>query len=123
MTVNTDEWVGLPDGGPTSVPRVKVQLSISSTDERSDVQLEAIVGAVNNLVRGMAISERAVGLEVWPERISHGASMLAARLFRRKNSPAGVESFGQLGAAYVMRNDPDIAQLLALGSHQLPQLG
>lgn len=123
MTVNADEWVGLPEGGPTSLALVKVQLSISAEDVRNDAQLEAIVDAVNNLVRGLAISERAVGLAEWPKRIQLGATMLAGRLFRRKNSPAGVESFGQLGAAYVMRNDPDIAQLLALGSHQLPQIG
>lgn len=123
MTVNSDELVGLPEGGPTSVPLVKVQLSIAASDVRDDVKLEAIVAAVNNMVRGWRISERAVGLVEWPERIQLGATMLAARLWRRKNSPAGVESFGQLGAAYVMRNDPDIAQLLALGSHQLPQIG
>lgn len=123
MTVTPDEWVGLPDGGPTTLPMVKVQLSIAADDVRNDAQLTAIIAAVNNVVRGLAISERAVGQEAWPKRIEHGATMLAGRLFRRKNSPAGVESFGQLGAAYVMRNDPDIAQLLALGSQQLPQLG
>lgn len=123
MTVTPDEWVGLPEGGPTSRALVKVQLAISPDDVRNDAQLDAIVDAVNNLVRGLAISERAIGLEAWPKRIELGATMLAGRLFRRKNSPAGVESFGQLGAAYVMRNDPDIAQLLAMGSHQLPQIG
>jgi hypothetical protein len=123
MTVNSDELVGLPEGGPTTRELVKVQLSIASTDVRDDAKLDAIVGAVNNMVRTWRISESAVGLEAWPERIQLGATMLAARLFRRKNSPAGVESFGQLGAAYVMRNDPDIAQLLALGNYQLPQIG
>jgi hypothetical protein len=49
--------------------------------------------------------------------------MLAARLFRRRNSPAGVEAMGPDGATYVMRNDPDIGQLLRLGSWQLPGLG
>lgn len=123
MTVNSDELVGLPEGGPTTRELVKRQLSIAPTDARDDGKLDDIVAAVNNMVRTWRISESAVGLEAWPERIVLGASMLAARLFRRKNSPAGVESFGQLGAAYVMRNDPDIAQLLALGSYQLPQIG
>ena len=123
MSESPGELVGLPVGGPTSVELVKVQLSIKSEDTRDDAQLTSIVAAVNNLVRGMAVSEAAVGQATWPDRIILGASMLGARLFRRRNSPAGVESFGQLGATYVMRNDPDIAQLLQLGTYQAPQLG
>lgn len=123
MTTTPGELVGLPEGGPTTLPMVKVQLSIAETDTRNDAQLEAIIAAVNNLVRGLRVSEVAVGAETWPAKITQGATMLAARLFRRKNSPAGVEAFGQLGGAYVMRNDPDIAQLLQLGNYQAPQLG
>lgn len=123
MSESPGELVGLPVGGPTSLPLVKVQLSIKPEDTRDDAQLSSIVAAVNNLVRGMAVSNAAVGQDTWPDRIILGASMLGARLFRRRNSPAGVESFGQLGATYVMRNDPDIAQLLQLGTYQAPQLG
>lgn len=121
MSVTPGELVGLPEGGPTTLPLVKVQLSI--TDNRDDARLSAIVDATNNLVRSWPISQLAVDADEWPERIVLGTSMLAARFFRRKNSPAGVEAFGQLGAAYVMRSDPDIAQLLSTGSYQLPQLG
>jgi Phage QLRG family, putative DNA packaging. len=121
MTSTPGELVGLPEGGPTSLALVKAHLKI--TDTRDDTALTTIVAAVNNLVRSMAVSNVAVGQESWPDRIVYGATMLAGRLFRRKNSPAGVESFGQLGAAYVMRNDPDIAQLLELGSYQNPQVG
>jgi hypothetical protein len=118
-----DELVGLPVGAPTTLALVKIQLSIPAADDRNDLQLAQIVAAVNNVVRGMAVSEAAVGALEWPSRIVLGATMLAGRLFRRKNSPAGVEAFGQLGAAYVMRNDPDIAHLLKLGSYQTPQIG
>lgn len=113
--------MGLPEGGPTSLPLVKAHLSIA--DDRDDTKLTTIVAAVNNLVRSMTVAEAAVGATTWPERIEYGATMLAGRLFRRKNSPAGVEAFGQLGAAYVMRNDPDIAQLLQLGTYQGPRVG
>jgi hypothetical protein len=123
MTSGPGELVGLPEGGPTSRALVKVQLSIAADDTRDDDRLDAIVAAVNNLVRGMRVSEAAVGATEWPAKIVQGATMLAARLFRRKNSPAGVEAFGQLGGAYVMRNDPDIAQLLQLGTYQSPQIG
>jgi hypothetical protein len=121
VTTTPGELVGLPDGGPTSVPMVKAWLAI--TDVRSDDQLEPIVAAVNNSVRSWRISELAVGAEEWPARIAHGATMLAARLFRRRNSPGGVESFGTDGAVYVSRNDPDFALLLQLGNYQRPQVG
>ena len=59
----------------------------------------------------------------WPEAVEYGATLLGARLYRRRNSPAGVETFGQLGAVYVMRNDPDVAMLLKLGPYARPQVG
>lgn len=117
------EPAGLPAEGPTSLPAVKLQLGIADTDTRDDERLEVIVGAVNSEVRLWRVALRSVDAAEWLASTALGASMLAARLYRRKNSPAGVESFGQLGAAYVMRNDPDIAQLLQLGSYQQPQLG
>jgi hypothetical protein len=49
--------------------------------------------------------------------------MMAGRLFRRRESPAGVAAFGELGAVYVMRNDPDVAMLLGLGSWAKPMVG
>jgi len=64
-----------------------------------------------------------VDADDWPPRIVRGSTMLAARLFRRKGSPAGVEAFGSLGGAYVMRTDPDIAMLLGLGTWTSPQVG
>jgi hypothetical protein len=50
--------------------------------------------------------------------------MLAGRLYRRRNSPAGVEAFSDLGGAvYVQRNDPDIALLLRTGAYARPMVG
>jgi hypothetical protein len=115
------ELVGLPEGGPTSLPQVKQSLQI--TDSGDDDELGGIVAAVNNQVRTWAVSQAAVDSGEWPDRIVRGATMLAARLFRRKGSPAGVESFGSLGGAYVMRTDPDIAMLLKLGPWTGPQVG
>jgi hypothetical protein len=115
--------VGLPEGGPTTLDAVKVQLSIAVDDLADDDRLSGIVAAVNNSIRGWAVSEPVVDQETWPDRIVTGATLLCARLFRRKNSPAGVEAFGSQGAAYVMRNDPDIAMLLRLGTWQGPEVG
>lgn len=52
-----------------------------------------------------------------------GATMLAARVYRRKNSPAGVEALGELGPVYVSRNDPDLAMLLGLHNYRVPKVG
>lgn len=117
------ELVGLPEGGPTSLSMVRDQLDMAEADTRDDDSLQLIVDAVNSEVRGWRVSEAAVGQDEWPARIEQGATMLAARLHRRKGSPAGVEAFGSLGASYVMRTDPDIAMLLKLGSWTGPQVG
>lgn len=120
---DASELVGLPDGGPTTVPAVKAQLGIAAEDIRDDTRLTATVAAVNSMVRTWRVSEAAVGSETWPDRIVYGSTLLAARYFRRKNSPAGVESMGAQGAVYVMRTDPDVAQLLQLGTHAHPTVG
>jgi len=115
------ELVGLPDGGPTSTAEVKTYLKL--TDDADDARISAIAAAVNNQVRGWRVSTVAVGATEWPARIVLGSTMLAARLYRRKNSPAGVEAFGSDGAVYVSRTDPDVASLLQLGPHQPPTVG
>lgn len=48
-----------------------------------------------------------------------GAVMYAAREFRRRNSPAGVEAFGDV-TSYVSRWDPDIDRALQTGSYARP---
>jgi hypothetical protein len=59
----------------------------------------------------------------WQADTVAGANLLAVRLYSRRNSPAGVAVFGAEGAAYVSRNDPDVAQLLQLGSYTPPRVG
>jgi hypothetical protein len=44
--------------------------------------------------------------------------MLAARLVRRRNSPAGVEAFTEMGPTYVSRFDPDVDRLLGMGPYR-----
>lgn len=59
----------------------------------------------------------------WDDRTTLGAVILTVRLIRRRNSPAGVEAFGDLGAVYVRRNDPDVAQMLRLDGWARPRIG
>lgn len=80
--------------------------------------LEEVLAAVVSLVESYHGPE-----ETWSPHIALGAKMLAARVYRRRNSPAGVESMGELGPVYVQRNDPDLAQLLKLGRYATPRVG
>jgi len=109
--------------GPTTLALVKGHLGI--TDARDDDRLAGIVAAVNAKVKRWPVGRLAVDLADWSTAADavEGATLLAARLFRRKNSPAGVEVFGSEGAAYVVRMDPDVALLLRLGNHQGPAVG
>ncbi|MBF6085295.1 hypothetical protein IU485_28400 [Nocardia cyriacigeorgica] len=84
--------------------------------------LAAVVASVNDLMTHWFASP-AIAAAGWPDRYVQGAVMLASRVYRRRNSPSGVESFGELGPIYVQRNDPDIAQLLGMGHYARPAVG
>lgn len=90
-----------------------------------DFELDEVCEAVTALLASYADYEVPTydnGLS-WSPEIRYGAKLLAARLHRRRNSPAGVESLGELGPVYVSRNDPDLAQLLRLGRYSRPRVG
>lgn len=82
--------------------------------------LDDIVAAVDEFVRGIPAVVVFVTADPvpdpfpWPRRYVVGARMLAARLYRRRNSAEGVASFAAEGVLYVRRNDPDIVSLLRL---------
>lgn len=48
-----------------------------------------------------------------PDAIREATTLLAARHFKRNDSPLGVAGFGELGAVLVRRTDPDIELLVA----------
>lgn len=79
----------------------------------------AVVSVIDRLpgLRRVTLQD---GTTRWAADVELGAVMLAARLIRRRNSPAGIESFTTEGAAYVTRRDPDLARLLRL---RLPMVG
>lgn len=119
------EFAGLPEGGPATLAGVKLQLKIPAEDTTEDEALNPVIASVNSTVRGWPCCADAAGDDDWTgaPAVVGGATMLAARLYRRRNSPAGVELFTDQGAAYVMRSDPDIGMLLKLGSWSLPGIG
>lgn len=52
-----------------------------------------------------------------------GATMLGARLHRRRNTPNGLEAIDGTVASYVARTDPDVARLLLIDSFAPPAVG
>jgi hypothetical protein len=48
-----------------------------------------------------------------PDEIAEAAKLLAARLYRRKDSPQGVLGSSEWGTARVSRTDPDVEALIA----------
>lgn len=118
----------LPVAGPATLAGVAAELSLTSVPSSPSLrftQLTEVVAAVNSLVRAMPVAQLADGLPDWTgaERVTLGANRLAARLDQRRNTPLGYEAFGEGGPVYVSRNDPDIAQLLALGRYAPPMVG
>lgn len=59
----------------------------------------------------------------WPAGVHLGAVMLAARLYRRRNSVNGVETFSDMGASYVSRWDTDLDRQLRINKWTPPRVG
>lgn len=112
----------LPNEPVTTRDEVKSWLKIATPNDDSD--LDDIVGAVDEFVRGLEsvarIESTLTAEGMWPLRFTLGARMLAGRLLRRRNSPEGVATFVGEGVAYVRRVDPDVAGMLRLN---LPSAG
>lgn len=78
--------------------------------------LESLAAAVTTLVARYSTSTPTPTQQI-------GGLMLAARLYRRRNSPAGVEVLGDLGATYVSKYDSDLAMMIGLGHYTPPRVG
>ena len=91
----------------TSAELVAAQLKLTT----ADALCTRVAAAVNDLLAGHDDLVEA-GQPTLSAQL--GATMLAARLHRRRNSPGGIESFVADGAVYVSRQDPDVAVLLRM---------
>lgn len=102
----------------TSREDVLRELSRDLTDE--DPGVDAAVDAVCSLVPTWLTPG---GDGEWPAHQRYGATLLAARLYLRRNSPGGMAQFGTEGAGYVSGNWPDVAMLLGLGNYSVGRVG
>lgn len=84
------------------------------------LDLDETIGTTIDAVVDMVTSWKSTTIDHWPPRWRQGTIMLIARYVRRRNSPSGVETVGDMGVAYVSRKDPDVAQLLEIGPYSKP---
>jgi hypothetical protein len=97
---------------------------LKSKDTPADAaELAMVVAATVDYVDGLPVVRDSANPAVWSASVKLGAAMLAARLFRRRNSPAGIEGMTEAGTSYVARHDPDVSRLLKLDGSTAPAVG
>lgn len=106
--------VVLAPAGP-ALPQLVANWLTGSEDAPVTQTHVDVTAAVNAVVRRFLTVP--ADAQPWPSDQVVGSVMLAGRLHTRRNSPAGVATFGAEGAVYVQRNDPDVAMLLGLGPY------
>lgn len=99
----------------TDLARANRMLGRDEDDQRAVETVEAVVSLVPTW--------KARPADGWAAHHRLGATMLAARLERRKDSPGGMVDFAEGGAGYVSGNWPDVAMLLGLGSYAVGRVG
>ena len=121
MTDFLPQWLDVAD--------VKAQLRIGGVDTADDELVTRCAAAVEPQVQRArpdmwpAVTPADVAPVYAPDaEVYQAAVMLAARLVRRRNSPGGIETFGE-SVTFVSRYDPDIARALHSGVWALPGVG
>jgi len=61
---------------------------------------------------GSVVYDRVLASSVRKPEVVQAVLMLAARLYKRRQSPEGVAGWDELGAVRIMVRDPDIERLL-----------
>ena len=106
---------------PITPADVKAWLKITDTDD--DAILESICDAVMVWVSALPYVASLDTEFDWPADVRQGAVQLAARWYRRRLSPSGIDAITDAGAVYVARSDPEISQLLHLDNWAYPRIG
>lgn len=103
---------------------VKSWLRLNSQDTSDDAEILAVCAQTEPYVqrcRPEWIVTAADGTTTYvpDDETYQGARMYAAREYRRRNSPSGIETFGDV-TSFVARYDPDIDRALQTGAYGRP---
>lgn len=107
------------------VADVKTWLRLAPDDATDNDILAEVVAATNSWVAASAYVRELDSVmwpDTWPDDVTQGAVMLAARLYRRRNTPGGIEAMDG-AAVYVPRRDSDVDRLLHMGAWAPPRVG
>jgi hypothetical protein len=97
-----DKWPDLDD----------VLAAIGAVNEDLEPEVESCLAAAVDWVTHRSI-DFGTGTLAIPDGVFRATIMLAARLFKRRESTDGVAGFGEFGAVRVTAVDPDVENLLA----------
>lgn len=103
---------------PATVDAVAGWLKLPTDGGAAVIAERAAIASAVLAVNAFVATFHDVETRTLPQHVVQGAVMLAGRITRRRNSPAGVESFGEMGATYVARYDPDVNMLLGLAGYR-----
>lgn len=119
-----DDTLPMPEGGPTTSAIVASTFRLTNLTAEEQSRLDNLVESVNAWVRDLPVAHKAKGATVWPANIVEGSTMLAGRLWQRRDTPGGVFAVtGGTVPIFVHRQDPDVALLLHLGDYSKPSVG
>lgn len=109
----------------TTADRVRGWLQLTPGNEGEDAIITDCVDAANSVVGRYAGEDvPADGSVPSATDCRVAATMLAARLYRRRNSPEGIQGITPEGVAIgIVRSDADIARLLRIDSYTVPMIG
>ena len=110
---------------PLTVAGVKQWLRIDPTDSADDEIIGWSLNSTLAHVMRLPFIKRQpapADPDSWEADARQGTLMLAARTYRRRNTPAGLESLGDQ-IAYTPQYDPDIERLLRVGKRAAPGVG
>lgn len=116
----------LPEGGPTDIDRVvnyaRIKGGVDGLSAADLIEMNDTVDSINEWARGLPVADGARGLTVWPPNIVKGSTMMAGRLWRRRDTNGGIYSAGDTVPIFVHTRDPDVALLLKLGDYGKPSV-
>jgi hypothetical protein len=106
---------------PVYVAAATVRASVGLEPADPDPRVQTATDAANSWASMLPHAPADDSAALWPSFVL-GVELLATRWYKRKFTPEGVGSVGDV-PLYVPRRDPDVDQLLRVGPYAPPRVG